>query len=72
MGVLELLSGWEKCEPPKWWNPEKEMRKWKGLPNVFYLKGNHFKYKAVYKSSKCCGSSSARFANSYIFYKKKR
>lgn len=73
MGILELLNGWRRCEPPKWWNVEREMRKWKTLPDSFRFKGKHFKYKAIYKNSKdSCGSSSARFEASYKFYRKKR
>ena len=72
MVVTELLNGWRRCEPPKWWNPHKEMKKWKGFPKTFYFRGKDFKYKAVYRLSKnMFGSEASRFARSYVFYKRK-
>lgn len=68
-----LRGGWERCNPPEWFDPDREMSKWKGLPRVFYFKGKNFKYKGVIKSSVGdWGSSGNRFLNSYRYYRKKR
>jgi hypothetical protein len=72
MVITEVLDGWKLCEPPRWWNPRREMKKWKEPPKTLHFRGKHFKYKAVYKRSKnMFGSAASRFANSYVFYKKK-
>jgi len=72
--LLTLFNGgWERCEPPSWWNADKEMKKWNGLPDSFKFKGKTFKYKALYRGfTDDMGSSASRFESSYNFYRKKR
>jgi len=68
MGIIELLSGWERCDPPSWWSAERQRKK--GIPNSFTLKGKTFVYKAIYKGYKGFGGPATRFEASYKFYRK--